>query len=563
MVLIYSIVFLIRFIFGRELDGYPRTDARWSRRGLEAHDHRSWRWHHWSYRRRALVRLLVVIGIFASLYGGVANMRSWYLSVLVLFWISFVIGLWLVVHWVRKWAHYFRWYPRVAAALAERLRISRHVHPLEWIDIPVGHLEDPDKVCTIRLPPDYAGNEHQKESLAQLAADTLGYIDYKHYFAMAAEEYPVLHIWTMPRPPKKVEFKDVRDVVEQTNETELLVGIDANDRPVTISLELDSPHVMCSIGPGGGKSYFCRWVALQALRKGFRVIIIDCVKRGSQAKWAKNIEGVEIYRHIDVAHEKLLDLKEQIEARCEGYWYDTQEDDQRIILIIEESNQTQRSLQSYWVNQLDGKKTSPAIQAIESILCVGREPKCNVLTVGQRMSAQASGGADARENYGIRLANRFSPQTARMLFGEIDPLPKSSNHPGRVQMITGGRAIEVQIPLCRSDEALTWALAGEPQPVWNTSDSPGNSNVVPLVKLTSASYGGRGDTEEKPIGFREAVAQGVVKCSIDVLRTQRANDSEFPKPVDTRGDGKTAEQLFMPSDLIFWERNRERRRDDG
>src|SRR4051812_49938692 len=26
---------------------------------------------------------------------------------------------------------------------------------------------------SIRLPPDYAGNEHQKESLAQLAADTL------------------------------------------------------------------------------------------------------------------------------------------------------------------------------------------------------------------------------------------------------------------------------------------------------------------------------------------------------------------------------------------------------
>src|SRR4051812_4017344 len=167
------------------------------------------------------------------------------------------------------------------------------------------------------------------------------------------------------------------------------------------------------------------------------------------------------------------------------------------------------------------------------------------------MSAQASGGADARENYGIRLANRFSPQTARMLFGEIDPLPKSSNHPGRVQMITGGRAIEVQIPICRSDEALTWALAGEPQPVLNTSDSPGNTNVVPLVKLTSAGYGGRSDTEEKAIGFREAVAQGGVKGSIEVLRNQRATDSEFPKPAGAGGEGKKAQQVLLPRGFVF------------
>jgi hypothetical protein len=113
---------------------------------------------------------------------------------------------------------------------------------------------------------------------------------------------------------------------------------------------------------------------------------------------------------------------------------------------------------------------------------------------------------------------------------------------------------------------VTWSLDGVPQPVLNTSVSPenaDNTNVVPLVKLSPRSYGAREPMTEKAIGFREAVSQGVVKCSIDVLRNQRANDPEFPKPVDARGNGKTAEQLFLPSDLIFWERNRERRDVDG
>lgn len=545
---------VLRFVSGRELDGMPRTDASWSRRGTRDFEYRPWRWYRWSYRRRAIIRFVIPVAAGLALYGGTTNVQSLYLSVLVFFWLGVSILLWLMIHWVRKWTHYFKWYPRVAAALAERLKISRHIHPTEWIDIPPGHQDDPDKVCTIKLPHDYAGNVNQQESLAQLAADTLGLIDFQHYFVMG-EESPVLKIWTMPRPPKKVLFEDVRTACEQACETDLVVGIDADDKPVLISLEQDSPHILCSIGSGGGKTILCKSIACQALYKGFRVIIIDCVKRGSQAKWAKSIDGVEIYRHIDVAHDALLELQAEIDARCENYWSYDHDNDQRIILVIEEANQTQRRLQSYWANELGGRRTSPAILAIENILCVGREPKVNVLTVGQRMSAQASGGGDARENYGVRLANRFSPQTARMLFGEIDPLPRSSTHPGRVQMVTGGKAIEVQIPFVRSDDAVSWALEGRPVSI--TSESP-SDNVRPLVRPPRVSYGSD-VSDEAPVGFREAVNRGLVTCSLAVLRNQRQHDPEFPKPVDARGNGKTAEQLFKPSDLVFWERNREKR----
>jgi hypothetical protein len=553
-----------RFVTGRELDATPRTNARWRYPGTQAltpHGHAS-RWAHYSHDRRASIRLLALLAVVMVAYGLAVNESNTVATIRVIAWGALLCLGWMIAEKSRRWSHYRTYVVRTATTLGEMLGISRHVDPLSWVHVPTDHRTNPDKTVTIDLTEGYHAPVAQQKRLADLAAKLLSMRD-PDWGIDFERSRPMLWLRACPTPPQLVTFEQVRELAENTPVGEFFFGLAARMKAFGVSLSGDSPHILASIGSGGGKSQFGKWMALQALRRGARVVIIDIVKRGASHKWAKGVPGVEIYRHPDTAHQALLDLSDLVETRCEANWDEGEViDNQQVLLIIEESNRTLRKLQTYWANDLGETKTSLAVLAIEGILCVGREAGVNAVTVGQRMSAAASGGGDARENYGVRLGNRFSRQTAKMLFGDVHPLPQNVTDPGRVQVVIGQTATEIQLPkLPDEDRApLEWAIEGykaatagmetqtqreTPRDLREQPSQDTDGNVVHLARAQAR--------DEGLVTIAKASAElGLTPVA---LRNARAKDPEFPPERGAKGSAK----LYQLDELKYWAANRERR----
>jgi hypothetical protein len=552
-----------RLLAGRDLDGKTRTDHGWATHGTKAltpHGRAS-RWAHYPHRRRSLIRLAVITAPLLAGYGLVTNWASTDSTLRVIVWLALAAGAWAVVEKSRRWSHYHSYIAPTAAALSDMLGISRKTDPRLWVHVPTGHRTNPDKTVTIDLPETYHAPTAQQKRLADVAAKRLSMLS-PDWGIEWEGAHPILWLRASPTPPQLVTFEQVRELAEQTPAGEFVMGLGSRLVPGTVSLAGDSPHIMASIGSGGGKSQFGKWMALQALRRGSRVVIIDIVKRGASHKWAKGVPGVEIYRHPNTAHDALLALSELVENRCEANWDQGDViDNQQVLLIIEESNRTLRKFQTYWANELGEVKTSMAVLSIEGILCVGREAGVNAVTVGQRMSAAASGGGDARENYGVRLGNRFSRQTARMLFGDCTPLPTNVTHPGRVQVVIGQTATEMQLPYLPDDDQapVEWALAGAQQVAGGVGES---------VSRTPRDLGKRASQEAAspqpahltvvPEPGQELVSLSQAAMTLGMTRkalaNARARDPEFPGHRGMRGQSL----LYRMEDIQRWSANRER-----
>lgn len=449
-----TLVRLGRFAVGHPISGEHKTNAGWIKPGTDQYDpHRAGWWAHQSHRRRAAIRWSALVGVVAVVVGFAASPAATAGTLRPLAWFGLFLAGYVVVHKTRRWQHFKQWTEAVALAVGPMLGMPRHRNPHEWVHVPVGHQDDPDKPIELRLPEGFSWPETRRDKLAKLVA-SVGGVQAPHWVFDFEARPPTLTVATSPQPPKLVVFAEVLRHWEQADPDEVVVGLASGGTPVRASLATDSPHILCSMGSGGGKSEFCCGVTLQMRARGARTIYLDFIKRGASAKWAKGIADIEVIRSTELAYEAILDIYDEVQRRCGSYWdhgYD--ESQQRLFVVLDEANRSLAELKRYEAQlRRDDKEAPSAVDALEGILFVGREARTNVLTVGQRMSARATGGGDAREAYGIKIGNRFSPATARMLFSDVGDgtkasLPRSSNHPGRVQVVTGGAAVEAQVPL--------------------------------------------------------------------------------------------------------------------
>lgn len=559
-------------ILGRKLVGLPasgrrRTNAGWRVPGDQAMTPtgRATRWDHHPLSHHAAVAWAVLVAVIALAAGWSTDATSTATTVRLAFGLLVVFALWVMIEKSRRYSHFREYVLPLSKALGEKLG-HRSGYPVDRISVPTDHLTDPDRRSTVRLPEKFSADATARKKLVKLTAERLGLGSaYDGDVDMAGAE-PILWVAAQPGAPALVRFADVRELADETSVERPLVGLAARHRPVHVDWTLDSPHALASMGSGAGKSVLGRALAAHTVRHGGRVIVIDSVKHGASHRWAKGVPGIDIHRQPSTAHDALVALAAEVERRCEQDWHGTESDDQRVLLIVEESNATRRQLQSYWVNELEGKKTSPAVAALADILCVGRQAKVNVLAVGQLMTAQASGGNDARENYGVKIMSRFSRNAARMLVPEIDPQPRSSRHLGRSQVCIGGVATETQVVLMDEAEAVEWATTGVPQPVsrasWAVSPEPvfagtgGDSAPVRRLELVTTFSDGEPADEaaDEPVGLREAVALELVPTTLPALRQARHDDPEFPSSCAKRGQ----ELLYSPTELVRWARNRQK-----
>ncbi|MFI2361096.1 helicase HerA domain-containing protein [Streptomyces anulatus] len=354
-------------------------------------------------------------------------------------------------------------------ALHQPLGLAEQTDPRRYLHIPKNFSDD-DAQIRIDLPTRLG---FSRDVVADLITQELALQGVT--FSWHPEgRTPYVLVKKTRKPPATALFKDpkMRDLVAKANESAPIIGFGAGGRIVSVDLDAESPHILVNASTGGGKSVTLRCIACQMLHHGSRVFVLD-TKRISHL-WARGLPGVTYCADVADIHDQLIALGREGRRRTQvaddlGIGADPKAIGPRLLILLEEVNATMKQLARYWekTRESGDPKVSPAVDALNEILYMGRQLRMHVLLVAQSATARALGGPEVREQFSTRILARYSVNAWRMLAPEVHPAPKSTKHRGRTQVVTGGSATETQVLFFTEPEAHEWASTGvaatEPQ----------------------------------------------------------------------------------------------------
>ncbi|MGJ5899311.1 helicase HerA domain-containing protein [Streptomyces niveiscabiei] len=480
------------------------------------------------------------------------------------------------------------WVVPLHEALHRPLGYAEQTDPRRYLHVPTNFSDD-DAEIRVGLPTHLA---FSRDLVADLITQKLA-LEGVTFSWHPAGRTPYVLVKKTRRPPSKAAFKDptVRELVAGAPEAAPVIGIGTGGRTVSVDLDAESPHILVNASTGGGKSVTLRCIACQMLHNGSRVFVLD-YKRISHP-WARGIPGVTYCADIADIHDALIELgmegRRRVRAAEELGNDAVDAIGPRLLILLEEVNATMKQLARYWerTRESGDPKISPAIDALNEVLYMGRQVRMHVLLVAQSATARALGGPEVREQFATRILARYSMNAWRMLAPEVHPAPKSTKHPGRAQVVIGGTAHETQVLFFTDAEARAWATAGplstgkpktqpeatvRPAPVQlqkavdgppsaAVDDAPPTPPAVPETVTQSVLSTARtlaqvpaAPVDDQAVGLREAHEHHLPEITLAALRYARANDSSFPAPAGKRG----AELLYRVGDLKCWARNRPR-----
>ncbi|WP_327169971.1 helicase HerA domain-containing protein [Streptomyces subrutilus] len=507
----------------------------------------------------------------------------------------------------RKRREFMReWITPLHEALAVPLGMSELTDPRRYLHVP-RKFSDDDAEIRIDTPGHLRFNE---DLVADLIVKKLALENVSFTWRRAGRDTHVI-VRKRKAPPKKLTLSDpgVREILAKMPESAPLIGLGAGKKKIAVDLDADSPHVLISAGTGGGKSTILRCITCQFIHNGAHAFVLD-FKRISHT-WARGVPGVTYCRDIAEIHDALVRLAQEGRRRlalAEELADDVLEREPwrvgpRIVILLEEVNATMAQLKRYWakIRESGDPKTSPAVDALAEILFMGRQVRLHVLLVAQSATARAIGGPEMRENFSTRILVRYTLNAWRMLVPEVSPIPMPTEHPGRVQVVTRGRAQETQVLNLSNAEAREWAMSGahakgktgpalleqaapaapaaglltetrnnsalasaptdgpaadawsltppaDPHPGFATATPP-TPTQAPAVPAPTAD-----PDDDAVVGLRKAQQDHLPEITLAALRRARADDPDFPDPADKRG----IEHLYRVGDLKKWARNRPR-----
>lgn len=553
-----------RFVTGRPMDGRPRTNATWRIPADRAitNTGRASHWAHLPGWQRAAVRVTLLAAAALAVLA-LATGNAWALAG---FWAligsTALAATYKAVRTVLVSRHRRRYVRPLAKALGPIVGYPPHMAPGKWLQVPLWPGRDGAETRVI-LPESFAGGADVQRQITGIVRDKLGLGEVDSTFSHVGR--PAATFRPMPRPPKRVTLEDARDLVESAPTSAPLIGIGHRGDPISVDLDSESPHVLISASTGGGKSVTARAILAQVLHHGGQALVLD-IKMISHA-WARGLPNVRYVRNIADIHDALCALRPELDRRNalvdDGADQDGNTDHvdvgPRLVVLLEEINGTSQRLAAYWaeIRDKEDPKRSPAVDALADALYMGRAVRIHVLALGQMLTARALGGPELRECFGTRILARYTVNAWRMLLPEVWPMPRSSRHPGRVQVGMAGTAREAQVVFLSASEARELSLSGT---VSDWADSPAN----PAIQMAYTQREQMGynpglhlvtdDQGAPPVGLSEAVERGIVSLSLEALRSARKQDSEFPPAVGKRGTQLT----YDPLALERWERNRPR-----
>lgn len=552
-----------RFLAGRPMDGRRRTDATFRHRATRSVDHRITRPSRWSMLagwHRSAVRVGVLgWGILTGV--GMLRHSTPMLAVAALATASCAAAASWRAHvgWGR-WQHHRRIVRPLHASLAPL--VGRHTaNPADYLTIPRGYDAEDGPGVRVDVPDDLVAEPGRQALIVQTVKARTGLGDVDVTWRLASTTPHVL-IKPAPQAPKRVGLVDVAAAIAAAPDGAVVLGIGPRRKIVTTDVDAESPHILVSAGSGAGKSVLVRAVAAQGLHKGHRVTFLD-PKRVSH-RWARQVGGVRYLADTESIHHELIELAAEGDRRFSiiERW-DGPEDEapvgDRWWIAIEEMNTLRERLQQWWeANRTkDDPKRSPAVVALGELLFMGRQARMHVCAVAQMATAQALGGPAARENFSTRCLARYTMNAWRMLVPEVWPMPKTTKHRGRWQIVQAGTATPTQVVFLTEAEAIDLATSGRPAPA--PSPEPGR-------RLRSVPVGeGTTDTPAAPtpmptpalVGLSEAaetVCAALGGNVVEKLRNARKTDAGFPTARGRRG----RENLYDAQELASWMRNRQR-----
>lgn len=567
-----------RYVTGAPMDGVPRTDAGWLTAGTRPLDGgRVSRWSLLPRAQRAAVRLGTTGAGAGSLWGLQSHPQGTEDTLMGAASLASILAGYRAAQWAGNVPHTRNWVRPLHLALEGPLGLPMGTVPASYLHIPRDYPKRTD-VGRIDLPAAFVGGDGGAGSIAHIVKTKLGLSDATITYKLEGR-CPHLLIRQTPRPPAKVLFAnpEVRVMADASPESAPLIGLGPQSARVGVDLDADSPHVLVSASTGGGKSVITRTMGAQMLHHGSNLVVLD-FKRHSH-KWSRGLPNVEYCREISDIHDALVMLGKEGHRR--NIIVDDWEGEEgsepvgpRMGIILEEANATISKLKRWWTANRDPKfdpKESPAIDALREILFMGRAVRMHVLLVAQSATAAALGGPEVRECFATRILARYTRNAWMMLVPEVQPIPRSTRHVGRAQVVLGGVASETQVMFMTALEAREWAMAGvvaPPVDLWGRPASvPASQGPTPPVYLGKepgtvparhlyavGSEQPAADPTPAPVGLSEAVQDGTLTVSLESARAARKRDPDFPAPVSARGQ----EKLYDPEALRRWERNRPR-----
>jgi hypothetical protein len=353
------------------------------------------------------------------------------------------------------------WVQPLHAALAKPLERP------EWgdssyITIPRDLWSNVDAKVRINLPASF-GAEMGKRELIKMAVQAKLALPQAEYSWNLAGRLPFLEVKQAPQPPTRVMLEDVIGAMNRAAENAPVVGLGIRRKVIALNFDLDAPHILLSMGTGGGKSTFSKMIACQILGNGGFVIFLD--KKRVSHMWADGLPNVAYCRELEDIHNALVILAMEGMRRfrileANGGDEECLKNLPRIYVVFEEMNATMDALKRYWQNirKPTDPRTSPAIDGFNDVTFLGRQAKMNACAIGQSGTVRMFGGyPEGRENYGMRFLGRYSANAARMLCPDVK-LPPASRILGRVMMYLGGDAEPVQPCYLSAQQARAYVL---------------------------------------------------------------------------------------------------------
>jgi hypothetical protein len=375
------------------------------------------------------------------------------------------VACWRAVRRVLLARHRRRVVTPLAAALAAPLETT----PAEVArTLAVPRALGRDAQVTAPLPDHYQGTAAQTEAVTRIVGQRLG----GEWQARVSRSPLVLIVSRRPEPPAAVTFGQVAELIRaQGSATRILMGLGAGDDPAWLDFDAVLAHLGLSVGTGGGKSAFLRFVIAQFAYFGvadFPVIDSGFVSLAGM----EPVPGLRVYRDPPEQWAALAELAADMDARYARLLADPSATFPLCVILLEEQNDAAISWRAAW-REARGPRdpaTPPVYADITRLMVKGRKVGYRVIGAYQRLTAAACGGIDAgvmRDAYGSKALARFGPQAWDALTG-LRPRAESSAVPGRFVQVIGSDVRAVQVPYAEAAELVAFALSGTPgtPPSW-------------------------------------------------------------------------------------------------
>jgi hypothetical protein len=471
-----------RFLTGHPLDGQHRTNATWTRRGDKVlhPTGRAHPWHHLTRLERTAARSGAVLLMLTVLAGLIFETLPTVLLLAALLAATLGYSAWRAYIGVRNRRHYRTWERPLHRALTPVIGAPPAKLAIE---------RDRSKV-TVELPETFTGEDKIRASIIGVVATKTGLEAPDPTWDLLGKSHVLTLVRSQP-PPSKVALADVAQAIRDAGPHELICGPGKKGTMVSVSTKIDSPHFGLAMGTGGGKSNTAAFLLVQEMMRGAYTLILDA--KWFSHPWAfkdmhagySQLPNVAYARTTADLHNAMVWLGVELQRRTEAAEQAVNANGDilgdvgpTIWIVAEELNLAVPRLKQYWagVRDKEDPKRSPALDGMAAVSFAGRAVQMHLVVIGQMLTAATLGGGDVRENIGVRMMARYSPNSWKM---QTDlPMPPPSDVPGRIQVIASGSVHEAQVPLMDFGQVRELAVSGTVTPC--PADMPGKGLVAPV-----------------------------------------------------------------------------------